>query len=135
MLTATAANLGAITRRAEFLPVDPALGAMKAPFAHLWAGDEQRHRAFAGKDFQSVRSIGRATADPTRLTGEGAIIGVFDVPSREQETGVRPRVIVQRAIVITAQDFVEIDVTLFVARNDPPAPKIRRRRRADHKVR
>jgi hypothetical protein len=42
--------------------------------------------------------------------------------------------IVERAVVIIAEDVVEVDVKEAIARDDPPPPEIRVVRTSDNKV-
>src|SRR5579862_9016416 len=61
--------------------------------------------------------------------------GVLGVLATQDERQAHPRMIVERAVVVAAQEVMQVDVEPAVAWNDEPALEIRSLGAPDHKVR
>lgn len=74
-----------------------------------------------------------------RLALAGVWIGIareslLDVCALHEQRHTRPRVVVQRTVVIVGNELVQVDVQDRIARQDVPAQQVRLFRRSDDEV-
>ena len=121
--------------------MDPsAVRAMETPSAIRRPGDEQRP-AWASRQLDAVRELAAPADIPITGTPQGTHMDaalrdlVLDVFAAQQNGAIRPRMIVQCAVVIAAQEQVDIGIQEAIARQQIPAQQIRVIVSADHAVR
>src|SRR6185437_14005775 len=131
---------------AENLPVSPAFRAVKAPFADFWAGNKKRpcgcgsHFACKTVNFpKEPYSVCGDCASKNNVKRNAPFflpsLEILGISAAQNNTATYPRMIMQRAVVVIAQEFVQIDVKEPVARNYPPAQEIGVFRAADIEIR
>lgn len=123
----------------EIPPVPPALRAVETPLPHLRPGDEQRPgRAgdIHSVKFHPVRLFRTAENDAPGVAEFYQSAGqVFAVSTPQDDRAAPPRMIMQGAVIIGAQELVQVNVEEAVAGDDPPAEQIRIFGQADDEIR
>src|SRR5690606_305351 len=151
----TPARLALVVLGDELLPRNPAsLRAVESPLAHARAGDEQRpagllhHVAIRMlgvvpphlRQLDAMRAPRAGKLDRWRLAKLAPVDAargdrVLDVRAIQQDRAPRPGVIVQRPIVIVAQELMQVDVEDRIAGDEPPALEVGALCTADDEVR
>lgn len=103
---------------------------MKKPVAVPRAGQKQRP-AFLADQFQPVCMLaGQPHLDVARIALRRDVAatggdGVLDVTAAQKDASVRPRMVMQRAIVVAAQEKVQVDIEETIARDYEPPKHVR----------
>ncbi len=115
--------------------MNPALGAMKAPFANVGAGYEQRPCPDGAMNNKAMTTGCTTENHAARSKDTPPAIGHFHIFPGQYDRHVVPRVIVKRALVVASLNVVQIHIEPTVARDQKPPPEIGISRIADHEVR
>ena len=82
-----------------------------------------------------MRSFGAAKRETSGLAHKFAFRRYLAIPAADDIAHVHPRVVVERPIIVTAQETMQIDIKEFIARDDPPAFKVDIAGLADDEIR